>query len=246
MMILIFSLSTVAAAADCTLPDAQPDGYDGVAQQDFLANYFALSLSDSPIHAPIPDEPGHGHVGLQVLAIPPLPCSRRLVEYETPHTQVPPSGKFENTNKTPAAPRLAFGFTFPSVGGWDLYGSAVYLPPVPVFGTTNVILGGEVGVGRKLGERWSGGLRAAAQTTKTVGATARALSAPMSLRAIRSRFREAFADGASTSKGLALRAERNTASSNSMCPRYSSTGPMRRCATRTRDSPRSRSARERD
>ena len=56
-----------------------PADYDEQAQQDFLVNYFGLSTTFSPIHGPIPHEPGHGAIGVELSVIPPLGCNRRLV-----------------------------------------------------------------------------------------------------------------------------------------------------------------------
>ena len=70
--------------------------YSEQGQQDFLLNYFAMATSLSPLHAPVPHEGGHGSFNLEVMVIPPLGCSRRLVLSGT---------KTEDTNKAPAAPR---------------------------------------------------------------------------------------------------------------------------------------------
>ena len=84
-----------------------PEGYDEQAQQDFLQNYFALSTTLSPIHGPVPHEPGHGAVGVELSALPPLGCTRRLVlNY----------GKTEDTNKSPVLPRLRVSYAFPKIG----------------------------------------------------------------------------------------------------------------------------------
>ena len=71
-----------------------PNGYDEQQQGDFLQNYFALGVTLSPIHAPVPHEAGHGAVGLDVLVLPPLGCGHRTVYNQT---------KTEDTNVTPIA-----------------------------------------------------------------------------------------------------------------------------------------------
>jgi hypothetical protein len=116
-----------------------PEWYvDDAAQQDFLLNYFALVTTFSPLHAPIPDEPGHGSISLEMSVIPPLSCDRRLVFART---------KTEDTNKSPILPRPRGTFTFPAIGHLVIFGGIGYVPPVTVFGTRNVIASGEVGAG---------------------------------------------------------------------------------------------------
>lgn len=107
-------------------------------QQDFLLNYFALATTFSPIHAPVPDAPGHGSVALELSVLPPLSCDRRLVLARS---------KTEETNKAPVLPRPRGTFTFPAFGRFALYGGFGYVPPVTVFGTRNVIASGEAGLG---------------------------------------------------------------------------------------------------
>ncbi len=137
-----------------------PEDYDEQSQQDFLQNYPALYTTLSPIHGPIPHEPGHGAIGLDLNVVPPLPCSKRLVLNYT---------KTEDTNKTPIVPRPRLTFAFPAVGSLVVYGGIGYVPPVRVFGTRNVILSGEVGAGIPIGDKLQAGLRFHATSQKTVG-----------------------------------------------------------------------------
>lgn len=137
-----------------------PAGYDDQVQQDFLANYVALATTFSPLHGPIPHEPGRGAVGVDIGVIPPLGCEKRFVLNHS---------KTEDTNKTPAVPKLRASFAFPALGKLIPYASIAYVPPVKVFGTTNVILSGEVGVGIPLGESFQLGGRFHATSQKTVG-----------------------------------------------------------------------------
>ncbi|MEQ1570578.1 MAG: hypothetical protein ABMA64_33415 [Myxococcota bacterium] len=137
-----------------------PEGYDEQAQQDFLVNYFGLSTTFSPIHAPIPHEPGHGAIGLELSVIPPLGCQRRLVLSYT---------KTEDTNKSPLVPRPRLTFAFPAIGKFVPYAGLGYVPPLPVLGMSNVIVSGEVGVGVPLGEHAQLGGRFHATMMKTVG-----------------------------------------------------------------------------
>ena len=136
--------------------------YDEVAQQDFMANYVGLTTTLSPLHGPIPHDAGRGSFGLDLNYLPPLSCARRLVLNGT---------KTEDTNKTPVVPRLRATFSFPAVGKLLPYAGLAYLPPVPVFGTTNVLLSGEVGVGIKVGATGLG-VRFHATSQKTVGEVA--------------------------------------------------------------------------
>jgi hypothetical protein len=126
------------ACADVAAGEPPAWYVDDQHQQDFLLNYFALATTLSPLHAPIPDAPGHGSVSLELSAIPPLSCDRRLVLDRS---------KTEETNKAPLLPRPRGTFTFPAIGRFALYGGIAYVPPVTVFGTRNVIASGEAGIG---------------------------------------------------------------------------------------------------
>jgi hypothetical protein len=114
-----------------------PEGYSEQGQQDFLLNYFAMATTFSPLHKPLPHQPGHGSIGLELAIIPPLSCERRLVLDYT---------KTEDTNKAPVAPRPRITFAFPQVGKVVPYAGLGYVPPVTVFGTRNVIVSVEAGL----------------------------------------------------------------------------------------------------
>lgn len=137
-----------------------PEDYDEQAQQDFLQNYFALATTFSPVHAPVPHDGGHGALGLDLGIAPPLGCAHRMVLNYT---------KTEDTNKTPLIPRLSTSFAFPTVGRMTPYAGLAYVPPVTVFGTTNVILSAELGVGFQFGEVVQVGARFHATSQKTIG-----------------------------------------------------------------------------
>jgi hypothetical protein len=137
-----------------------PEDYDEQAQQDYLSNYYALSTTFSPVHAPVPHEGGHGAVGLDVGILPPVGCAHRLVLNYT---------KTEDTNKSPVVPRPRVTYAFPTIGRMTPYAGLAYVPPVPLFGVTNVILSGEAGVGFQFGEVVQLGGRFHATTMKTVG-----------------------------------------------------------------------------
>lgn len=138
--------------------DYFPDGYDEQRQGDFLQNYFALGVTMSPIHAPVPHEAGHGAIALDLLMLPPLGCGHRTVYNQT---------KTEDTNVTPVAPRPNISFALQGPGPLIVYGAFAYVPPVPVFGTRNVIVAGEFGAGAKVGNFSAGG-RIHATSQKTV------------------------------------------------------------------------------
>jgi hypothetical protein len=138
----------------------KPDDYNEGAQNEFLLNYPALYTSFSPIHGPVPHDPGHGAIGLDLAVVPPLSCERRMqLDWQ----------KTEDTNKTPLIPRPRVSFAFPAIGRMVPYAGVAYIPPIPLFGTTNVILSGEVGVGFQLGELFQIGGRFHATSQKTVG-----------------------------------------------------------------------------
>lgn len=142
----------------------KPDDYDEQVQQDFLANYPALATTFSPIHAPIPHEPGHGALGVEVSVIPPLSCRRRFVLDWS---------KTEDTNRLPVVPRLRASVALPEVGGFVPYLGVGYVPPVTVAGTRSVILSGEVGIGRSF-EGFQLGARFHATSFKLVADVAKA------------------------------------------------------------------------
>jgi hypothetical protein len=128
-------------------------------QQDFLLNYFALATTFSPMHAPVPNEAGEGTINLEIMAIPPIGCKRRLVLSGT---------KTEDTNKAPAAPRPRISFSFNDIGKVKPYAGIGYVPPVPVFGTRNVIVSGEAGFGIREESGFEWGARYHMTLMKTV------------------------------------------------------------------------------
>lgn len=161
MFTVLFGLSTASAYIDPRCEGVEiPDDYDEQTQQDFLANYVALSTTLSPQHGPIPHEPGHGALGVDLAVIPPLGCRRRLVLGGT---------KTEDTNKTPVAPRLRVSFAFPAIGRIQPWAGVAYIPPVPLLGTRNVIVSGEAGFGIELGERAQVGGRYHFSLGRTIG-----------------------------------------------------------------------------
>lgn len=136
----------------------KPSDYDEQTQGDYLQNFFALSTTYSPIHAPIPHEPGHGAIGVDFLVLPPLGCDKRYVLEWT---------KTEETNITPVAPRPRVTFAFDGPGELVPYAGFAYVPPVTLFGTRNVIVSGEIGAGYAFGDFQVGG-RFHATMQKTV------------------------------------------------------------------------------
>lgn len=149
------------ARADCEAEVAAgpPSDYDEVAQRDFLLNYFALATALSPLHGPIPAEPGHGVVGIELAGVPPLSCRRRLVLAYS---------KAEDANTVPVVPRPRAIFAFPEVGRVVPWAGLAYVPPVPVGGVRSVLVGIEAGAGVPVGERLQVGLRFHATLGKTV------------------------------------------------------------------------------
>lgn len=157
---LIFS-AAAQIAPECVAAAAgpAPEGYSEEGQQNFLLNYFALSTTFSAEHAPVPADPGHGSLGVDLNFIPALGCERRLVLGRS---------KTEDTNKTPVAPRIRATFAFPKLGPVHLYAGLAYIPPVTVFGTRNVIASGEIGAGIPLDSGPQFGLRYHYTLMKTV------------------------------------------------------------------------------
>jgi hypothetical protein len=89
-----------------------------------------------------------------------MPCERRLVLNYT---------KTEDTNKTPLIPRPRVSYSFPAIGTVIPYVSLGYIPPVKIFGITNAILSGEIGVGVPVGEVFQFGGRFHTTSQKTIG-----------------------------------------------------------------------------
>lgn len=140
---------------------AQPADYDEQVQADFLNNYPALATTLSPVHGPIPHKAGHGAIGVDLLAIPPLGCGQRMVLGWT---------KTEDTNKLPLAPRPRATFAFqPIFGRIFPYGGVAFIPPVPVGGTRNMVASAELGAGLYLGEQLQVGARIHGTLQRTLG-----------------------------------------------------------------------------
>ncbi len=91
--------------------------------------------------------------------MPPLGCARRLVLNNT---------KTEDTNIAPIIPMPSATFAFPALGPILSYAGVGYIPPIKVFGTTNVIVSAEVGLGVKAGEALQFGGRFHATSHRTV------------------------------------------------------------------------------
>lgn|GEM_PF-779839 len=146
-----------------------PDDYDEQVQGDFLNNFAALSTTLSPIHGPIPHEPGNAAVGVDALIIPPLSCEQRYVLNWT---------KTEDTNKALVAPRLRVTFAMHALLKDKLvpYAGLAYIPPVTVAGVRSVIMSMELGAGYQAHEKVQVGLRYHATMQKTIGDTAGAFS----------------------------------------------------------------------
>lgn len=161
---LMGMLGTAHAYVDPACEDiaaaGPPADYSEQDQQDFLLNYFAAATTLSPLHGPVPHKAGHGSVSMDFGIIPPLGCERRLVLNYT---------KTEDTNKTPVAPRPRLIFSFQELGKWTPYAGLAYVPPLTIFGTRNVIVSTEAGIGRHFGKTdWALGLRYHATLMKTI------------------------------------------------------------------------------
>ena len=164
----------LAAGVDPACEGAEQYYADEDLQASYMLNYFSLAATFSPLHGPVPHEPGHGSVGLELAGVPPLSCERRLALG---------GSKTEDTNKTPVIPRPRISFTLPSDGHLVGYGSLGYIPPVTIFGTRNVILSMDTGLSWRFDSGWQSGLRFHATLMKTVGdiATAFDLDEPAQL-----------------------------------------------------------------
>ena len=138
-----------------------PADYNEYVQQDFLLNYIALASTFSPIHGPVPHDPGRGFVGVELAVIPPLSCARRYALGGT---------KTEDTNKSPILPRFraSYSFSLPLAKVVLVpYAGVGYTPPVPVAGTQSVVISAEAGAGMRFG-RVQVGARMHATMQKTI------------------------------------------------------------------------------
>ncbi len=167
MFALLWTHVALAQIAPACADVVMPDDYDEQVQQDFLQNYYALSSTFSPIHAPIPHAPGHGTLGLEIGVLPPLGCDKRFVLGHT---------KTEDTNKSPVIPRPRGSVSLPAIGKLVPYIGGAYVPPVPINGTINVIVSVEAGFGYPIGEHVQVGGRFHGTLHKTVGDLATAFN----------------------------------------------------------------------
>lgn len=144
----------------------KPANYDEQVQQDFQANYYALVSSFSPLHAAVPHDGGRGYVGVDVGLLPPLACEQRFVlEWQ----------KTEDTNKSPILPKITAGYAFPTIKDIAvIYAGVGVLPPIPVGGTRNLVVSGELGFGVTAHEHVEAGLRGHATLQRTYGDVATA------------------------------------------------------------------------
>lgn len=172
-MIALLSLALSAPALATIAPECvdlpKPADYDEQVQGDFLNNYAALSTTLSPVHGPIPHQPGNAAIGADLLIIPPLGCEQRYVLGWT---------KTEDTNKALVAPRLRMTFAMHGLLDDKLvpYAGLAYIPPVTVAGVRSVIMSVELGAGYQVMEQLQVGLRYHATMQKTIGDTAGAFT----------------------------------------------------------------------
>lgn len=163
MLMMLAALAATPAAQAYVDPKCvgETQKFDDQGQSNFMLNYFALTTTFSPLHAPIPQPPGEGSAALELAVIPPLSCSQRLVLN---------SSKTEDTNKTPVLPRPRITYSFNKIGERIVpYAGLAMLPPVTVFGLRNLMLSVEAGVGIESGGSLQYGARLHATSLKTIG-----------------------------------------------------------------------------
>ncbi len=162
MILFVAHLAHAQVAPECeAIADKPPPEWyiDDQHQNDYLLNFFSLATTFSPLHAPVPLDPGQGSLSLEVSYIPALDCDRRLVLNRS---------KTEDTNKAPMVPRPRVTVTFPKIGPVIAYAGLGYVPPVTVFNTRNVIISGEVGGGVPLDNGLEFGVRYHFTMIKTI------------------------------------------------------------------------------
>lgn len=164
-MLLVPGLAQAEVDPKCEgLP--KPADYDEQVQQDYQQNYFALAASYSPKHGPVPHEGGHGAIVVGLNVMPPLGCAKRFVLEWT---------KTEDTNKSPILPRIGLSYAAPTIADrLTIYGSFMFLPPVPINGTRSLVLSGELGFGIEVVELFDVGARFHTTLQRTYGDVATA------------------------------------------------------------------------
>lgn len=119
------------AAACATDAAGAPPAWSEVdpSQRDLLQNYYALATSFSPLHAPVPMEPGHGALAIEASLVPPPACAPGTID------------------QAPLLVRPRLGFALPELGPAVIYGGVGYVPPIDLVGVRSVLVSGELGVG---------------------------------------------------------------------------------------------------
>lgn len=136
--------------------------YDEDHQYVNMLNFYALSMSYTPLHSPVAAERLRFTPSLELAGVRQLDCIERAV-FE--------GVKTEHTNRAPVFPRLRFVLGLP-LGFYVGFGG---IPPVPLFGVESTVYNGELGFSRLVRDRLEIGARAHVARAKVVGDIADAL-----------------------------------------------------------------------
>jgi len=140
---MLFLLPTAFAALDVKCESAAsgeaPGWYiDDAHQQSWALNRFAASTALSPMGAgPVADDT-RLEVSVELDAVPPVGCERRLYDHRTATLDL---------NHSLALPRLRVDFASKPLGRVLFYGAAAWTPPVDIDQARTTSAGGHVGVG---------------------------------------------------------------------------------------------------
>lgn len=143
MILALLLLPAARAAVDVRCEGqvgATPPAWytDDQSQLDYVLNHFALNTSFSPLHGAFPAEPGHMRLQVELDVTPGLSCERRF--YHSRESTV-------DSNHSPVLPRPRVGFTSKPLGKVVFYGSAGFIPPIPLGDASTVTASGEAGIG---------------------------------------------------------------------------------------------------
>lgn len=167
MKAAIGTLAVLVALAAPGVAAAQDEAasYDEQTQVDYLMNYFALGTGGALLHAPVPHEPGHGAIGVDLSILPPLAAKRKLALG---------GSKTEDTKQPPIVPRLRATFAFPLHEKVVPFAGFGWVPPIPLGGSSSHVLSGEIGIAGKAGESFQLGGRVHATILRSIGDVATA------------------------------------------------------------------------
>ncbi len=138
------NISFAEIAPECAGVET-PANYDEGQQQAFFQNYFSAAFGMTAMGPIIPIRGEHrASLGLELFAIPPLSCERRLVFAEDPARI-----KTQDTNKLPVSARPRLQVMLPDLGQMKVMFGGTFFPPIPTPLGTILQVGVETSVARE-------------------------------------------------------------------------------------------------